>query len=77
MDHLQEMIPPEVLQGNPMATMLITFMREAKKDIRRLPVEFIETLSRTIGDAFTWVANGDIEDPPELDSDVEELLSSV
>jgi hypothetical protein len=76
MDHLQEMLPDEV-KGNPMATMLITFMREAKKDIRRLPVPFIETLSRTIGDAFTWVADGSIDETPNLDSDVEELLANV
>jgi hypothetical protein len=76
MDHLQEMLPEEV-KGNPMAQMLVTFMREAKKDLRRLPVPFVETLSKTIGDAFSWVAEGDLSETPDLDSDVEELLSSV
>jgi len=76
MDHLREMLPEEAMQ-HPMAIMLLTFMREAKKDIRRLPVPFVESLSRTIGDAFTWVADGEIAEPPPIDEDVEELLSSV
>jgi hypothetical protein len=76
MDHLQEMLPDEV-RSNPMAQMLITFMREAKKDLRRLPEPFIESLSKTIGDAFSWVAEGSIEETPDLDSDVEELLANV
>jgi hypothetical protein len=77
MDNLQEMLPPEIIQGNPMATMLITFMREAKKDIKRLPEPFILSLSQVIGDAFSWVAKGDLEEPPEIENDVEELLATL
>lgn len=70
------MLPVEA-QQNPMAQMMITFMREAKKDIRRLPEPFILTLSKTIGDAFSWVASGSLEETPNLDADVEELLANV
>jgi len=76
MDHLREMLPPEAMQ-HPMATMLLTFMREAKKDIRRLPPEYVRSLSKVIGEAFSWVASGEIEEPPGFDADVSELLSNV
>lgn len=77
MDHLQEMLPPELVQSNPMAVMLITFMREAKKDLKRMPEPLILGLSTVIGDAFSWIASGELSSTPDLDSDVEELLASV
>jgi hypothetical protein len=77
MDHLQEILPAEAAK-NQMGQMLIVFMREAKKDIKRLPDPFVVSLSRVIGEAFTWVADGDMEDPPtDITSDVDELLANV
>lgn len=76
MDHLREILPNEAAQ-NPMGQMLIVFMREAKKDIKRLPPPFVQALARTIGDAFTWVATGEIETPPEIEEDISELLANV
>ena len=60
LDSLQNMVPPDASE-NPMVKMFITFLREAKKDLRRLPEEFILQLSRPIGQAFMWVAEGDNE----------------
>lgn len=77
MDHLQDMLPPEIIQANPGAIMLITFMREAKKDVKRMPIEIVEKLSRVVGEAFTWIADGSIEEPPGFPEEVEELLSTV
>lgn len=54
------MVPPEALE-NPMVKLFITFIRESKKDLRRLPEEFILGLSQPIGRAFMWVAEGDNE----------------
>jgi hypothetical protein len=77
MDHLQEILPDEAAK-NQMGQMLIVFMREAKKDIKRLPPNFVESLSRVIGEAFTWVADGDTDSPPTSISDeVNELLANV
>lgn len=42
-----------------MARMFLTVLRESKKDLRRVPEDFILALSRPIGLAFTWVAEGD------------------
>lgn len=76
MDHLSEIMPPEVSQ-NPMGQMFVVFMREAKKDLRRLPEPFIQSLSKVIGDAFTWVATGEIDSPPSIDAEIDELLANV
>lgn len=66
------MVPDEA-KDHPMAKMLVVFAREGKKDIRRMPAEFIHNLSATIGEAFTWVADGDMSDLTEnnelIDSD--------
>lgn len=53
---------PEQMKDHPMAKMLVVFAREGKKDLRRIPGEFIEGLSRQIGSAFQWVADGDMAD---------------
>ena len=45
-----------------MAKMLKTFAHEGKKDLRRIPEEFIISLATEIGSAFTWVANGKMSD---------------
>lgn len=60
-DNIVAMIPEE-MQDSPMAKMLIVFAREGKKDIRKIPEEFIAALSRQIGESFTWVADGDMSD---------------
>lgn len=87
LDQLENMVPPEA-QGNPMVKMFLTFLKEGKKDIRRMPEEFIVALSRPIGQAFTWVADGDNsildsnmlfsadEIPAESDSEDEESEES-
>jgi len=64
------MVPPEGLD-HPMATLLLSMLREAKKDLRRMPAELIEKLSRPIGQAFTWVADGG-EIPNESDNSIED-----
>jgi hypothetical protein len=76
MDHLQEILPEEASK-NQMGQMLIVFMREAKKDIKRLPEDFVQSLSRVIGEAFTWVADGDVSEPPVLENEIDELLANV
>jgi hypothetical protein len=53
------------MRDHPMAKMLQVFCREGKKDISRIPGPFIESLSRQIGQAFAWVADGSIEDLPQ------------
>jgi hypothetical protein len=60
LDNLVEMVPPEAIE-NPMVKIFLTFIRESKKDLRRLPEEFILGLSQPIGRAFMWVAEGDNE----------------
>lgn len=60
-DQLQGMIPAE-LRDHPMAKMLTVFARESKKDIRTIDEEFIRGLSREVGKAFAWVADGEMSD---------------
>lgn len=66
---------PHEAQDNPMVRMFLTFLREGKKDIRRMPEDFIINLSRPIGQAFTWVAEGgsslenDLFNVPSYESD--------
>jgi hypothetical protein len=69
LDQIMGLIPDEV-SGHPMAKMLVAFTREGKKDIKRMPADFIIQLSKPIGEAFTWVAEGsmnDIEIQPDED----------
>jgi len=59
-----------------MSGLLITFMREAKKDIRRMPEELIFSLSNFIGEIFTWVAHGELDEngnPVEMNFDDDTL----
>lgn len=68
LDQILETVPGE-MRDHPMAKMLQVFCREGKKDIRRIPGPFIESLSRQIGEAFAWVADGDVNDipgPPDI-----------
>lgn len=60
-DNLINQIPPE-MQNHPMAKIMSTMARESRKDIRRLPEEYIIAVARTIGEAFAWVADGSMED---------------
>lgn len=85
LDKLEEMVPPQAME-NPMARMFLTILKESKKDLRRLPEEFILALAQPIGQAFTWVANGDPElmtennlfdVPDELLSDSFDTLEEV
>lgn len=64
MDNIVDKIPPE-LRNEPLARLMVTFCREGKKDIKRLPEEFIQALAGQIGDAFIWVARGDYADVVE------------
>ena len=61
LDRILDTIPEEA-RSHPMAKMLGTFAREGKKDLRRIPEDFIISLSSEIGTAFTWVANGKMSD---------------
>lgn len=45
-----------------MAKMLQTFASEGKKDLKRIPEEFIISLSEDLGNAFLWVAKGRMSD---------------
>jgi len=58
LNQLENLVPPEAL-SNPMVRMFLTFVKESKKDLRRMPEDFIISLSRPIGQAFSWVADGD------------------
>lgn len=68
LDKILELIPPE-MHDHPMARMLITFTREGKKDIKRLPAEFIEQLCRPLGEAFVWVSDGSMNDLVEEETE--------
>lgn len=76
MDHLSDMLPSEAMQ-HPFAQMFFTFMREAKKDIKRMPDEFVMSLAKVIGEAFTWVATGELNEPPDWQDEVQELLADI
>jgi len=64
LDHLQEMVPLEV-RDHPMSRMLITFIKEAKKDLRRMDSDFILALSKPIGEAFVWISQANETEPFE------------
>lgn len=53
---------PEGMRDHPMARMLKTFAKEGMKDLKKIPPEFIESLSREMGNAFLWVADGKMSD---------------
>src|SRR6185312_5212724 len=53
---------PEQMRDHPMARMLKTFAREGMKDLKGIPEEFIQQLSREMGNAFLWVADGKMSD---------------
>lgn len=57
---------PEEARSHPMAKMLQTFAREGKKDLKRIPEEFIISLSEDLGNAFLWVAKGKMSDLDEV-----------
>lgn len=59
LDNIAGQIPEEA-RDHPMAKMLFTFLREGKKDIKRIPWPLIEHLSRQLGEAFLWVADGEL-----------------
>ena len=56
---------PEQMRDHPMARMLKTFAREGMKDLKGIPEEFIQQLSREMGNAFLWVADGKMSDLDE------------
>lgn len=68
LDRMLKLIPDEAKE-HPMAQMLTFFIREGKKDIRRIPEEFILNLSGQIGEAFMWVAQGSMNDLIETDTE--------
>src|SRR5215469_10259720 len=45
LNQLENLVPPEAL-SNPMVRMFLTFVKESKKDLRRMPEDFIISLSR-------------------------------
>lgn len=57
---------PEGMRDHPMARMLKTFAKEGMKDLKKIPPEFIEGLSREMGSAFLWVADGKMSDLNEI-----------
>lgn len=59
------------MRDHPMAKMLVVFCREGKKDIRRIEENFILGLSKEIGNAFTWVAEGNIHDIEDMEKAIE------
>ncbi len=61
LDQILDMIPDE-MRDHPMAKMLNAFLREGKKDLRRIPAEYIVSLSKQLGEAFMWVAEGSMSD---------------
>lgn len=62
---------PEEMRDHPMAKMLVTFAKEGKKDLARIPAPFIEQLGQQIGEAFLWVANGKMSDLSDEESESE------
>lgn len=64
LDRILDTIPDEA-RSHPMAKMIQTFAREGKKDLRRIPEDFIISLAQEIGTAFTWVAQGKMSDLDE------------
>lgn len=57
LNQLEQIVPPEA-RDNPLVRMFLTFMKEGRKDIARMPEEYVVMLARPIGQAFTWVADG-------------------
>jgi hypothetical protein len=74
LDQILNTVPAE-MRDHPMAKMLSVFCREGKKDIRRIPGPFIESLSRQIGEAFAWVADGSMSDLPS-EPDISEVTDN-
>lgn len=68
LDQIISYIPPE-MREHPMAKVMTTMAREGKKDIRRIPEEYILQMSRQIGEAFTWVADGSMDDIGRINDD--------
>jgi hypothetical protein len=61
LDNIVNLIPEE-MKDHPMAKIMVTMAREGKKDLRRMPEDYILKLSKMVGEAFTWVADGDMSD---------------
>lgn len=70
LDRLVELIPPDA-KDHPMAKLMTTFIRESKKDIKRFPEDKLVDLSRKVGEAFCWVADGDINDINAPEDEIE------
>jgi hypothetical protein len=60
-DQLYETIPAE-MRDHPMAKLLSVFIREGRKDLIRVPGDFVKGLSKQVGEAFMWVSDGDMAD---------------
>lgn len=68
LDQVIGMIPTEG-QEHPMAKMLSAFVREGKKDLKRMPSDMIQHFARQLGEAFSWVADGTFDSPEEISNE--------
>lgn len=64
LDQIVNMVPVE-MNDHPMAKMLSAFVRESRKDLRRIPEEWITGLAAQLAEAFQWVAEGSMSDLEE------------
>jgi len=61
------LMAPEEVKGTWQFKTVAAMITEAKKDLRRLPVEQVVEMSRNVGAAFAWVADGSMDDLEESD----------
>lgn len=55
-------LAPDEVKGTWQFKTVAAMIQEARKDFRRLPEGEVEEFSRMVGNAFLWVADGDIAD---------------
>lgn len=60
-DQIVTLAPNEVQSSWQFKT-VAAMIQEARKDFRRLPEDQVEEFARMVGNAFLWVADGDIAD---------------
>lgn len=68
-DQILENAPEDVRNSWQFKT-VAAMIQEARKDLRRLPEDQTQEFARMVGQAFLWVADGDIADvTPEDDEE--------
>jgi phosphoserine phosphatase len=68
-DQILDNAPVDV-RGSIAFKTVAAMIQEARKDLRRLPEDQVEEFARMVGQAFLWVADGDIaEVTPETEAE--------